>query len=196
MNGFIFVISAPSGAGKSTLIKKLMEEFPELSFSVSTTTRKPRPGETDGIEYHFVTDAEFDDLLANGHFLEWASIHTSRYGTSIGAVKNVLESGKKLILDVDIQGGEALRKSLPDAHFIFIAPPSFDILKRRLVDRKTETEHTLQVRLKNAVEEMKSVSLYDYVVINDDLEKAWQDFKTVFLACHMRPDHQKLGWDI
>lgn len=196
-NDFIFVISAPSGAGKSTLIAKLMKEFPVLSFSVSTTTRKIRPGEVDGKDYHFVTDEGFDELLAGNFFLEWANIHTSRYGTSMDAVEKVLLSGRELLLDVDVQGGEALREKIPDAHFVFIVPPSFKELESRLVNRKTESPETLAVRLKNAREEMKSASLYDFVIVNDDLEKAYQDLKTVYLACHLQAKHviSKLNYD-
>ncbi|MBU1220824.1 guanylate kinase [Myxococcota bacterium] len=194
---FIFVISAPSGAGKSTLIAKLMKEFPVLSFSVSTTTRTIRPGEVDGKDYHFVTDKRFDELLAGDYFLEWANIHTSRYGTSMDSVKKVLLSGRELLLDVDVQGGEALREKIPDAHFVFIVPPSFKELESRLVNRQTESPETLAVRLKNAREEMKSASLYDFVIVNDDLEKAYQDLKTVYLACHMQANHviPKLNYD-
>ncbi len=183
----IFVVTAPSGAGKTTLIRRLMAANPALSFSVSTTTRPPREGEIDGVHYHFVSEETFDAMVEAGEFLEWAHIHTSRYGTSRDAAMAVLERGDELLLDVDVQGGEALRREFgTEANFIYVVTPSLEVLRERLEARGTESPKTLAVRLGNAIKELKALPSYDFVVVNDDLETAYREFETIYRACHYR----------
>lgn len=185
--GMIYVISAPSGAGKTTLIQRLMAENPSLRFSVSTTTRPPRPGEVDGVNYHFVESARFQQMVAQGEFLEWAHIHGNMYGTSRAAAQAVLDEGHELLLDVDVQGGHSLRRVFgTHANFIYVVPPSMEVLARRLADRGTESKESLALRLANAKEELKVVDSYDFVVVNDDLDLAYEEFVTIYRACHYR----------
>ncbi|MBU1238367.1 guanylate kinase [Myxococcota bacterium] len=187
MNEMIFVVTAPSGAGKTTLIKRLTAEYPRLSFSVSTTTRKPREGEIHGLHYHFTTDEVFDEMIAQGEFMEWAHIHQNRYGTSRKAAMEVLARGDELLLDVDMQGGEALRREFGTrANFIFIVTPSLDVLRERLMSRGTENPESLAIRLGNAKKELTALPSYDFVVVNDDLDRAYEELKSVYTACHYR----------
>jgi guanylate kinase len=187
ISGLIFVVSAPSGAGKTTLIEKLRKEFPELRYSVSTTTRKPREGEINGESYHFVDESKFSQMIKEGDFLEWAIIHGNHYGTTKQSAMDVLNSGFELLLDLDIQGAASLRSYFKEsANFIFIVPPSMEELKKRLVLRGTESESTLKTRLENGAMEMKEISMYDFVVVNDQLDIAYEDFKVIYKACHFR----------
>lgn len=172
-SGHLFVISAPSGAGKTTILKPILARLPGIGFSVSHTTRRPRPGEINGKDYHFVEVEQFTRLRQDGDFLEWAEVHGNYYGTSQSAVRAELQRGHDLILDIDVQGARQLqgRPGLL-ATFIFIAPPSLAELERRLTGRQTETAETLALRLRNAMLELQAAHLYDYVIINDDLEQA------------------------
>jgi guanylate kinase len=171
--GHLFVISAPSGAGKTTILKEVLRRLPAIGFSVSHTTRQPRPGEVHGQDYFFVTKEEFADLIAAGDFLEWAEVHGNCYGTSGGAVSAQLGQGRDLILDIDVQGACQLqeRQGLK-ATFIFIAPPSLAELERRLRGRQTDAEATIALRLHNAGQELQAAARYDYIIVNDDLEQA------------------------
>lgn len=172
-SGHLFVISAPSGTGKTTLLKPILATLPAISFSVSHTTRQPRPGEIDGQDYFFVDVDQFKAMRQKGDFLEWAEVHGNYYGTSRQAVLRQLERGQDLILDIDVQGARQLqaRQDL-EATFVFIAPPSLVELERRLTGRQTDSAETIAVRLRNARQELQAASLYDYVVVNDDLEQA------------------------
>jgi len=171
--GHLFVISAPSGAGKTTLLKPVLEAVPALAFSVSHTTRKPRPGEVDGQDYFFVSHDRFAALRAEGDFLEWAEVHGNCYGTSRRAVEASLASGQDIILDIDVQGATQLRKRNDlAATFVFIAPPSLAELERRLTGRQTEEAATIALRLQNARRELQSIDQYDYLIVNDDLDLA------------------------
>jgi len=173
MSGHLFIISAPSGAGKTTLLKPILASIPAIGFSVSHTTRRPRPGEIDGQDYFFVDAEQFLRLREDGDFLEWAEVHGNFYGTSQRAVLCQLERGQDLILDIDVQGARQLqaRQDL-GATFIFIAPPSLAELERRLTDRQTETAETIAIRLGNARQELEAAGHYDYIIVNDDLEQA------------------------
>ena len=171
--GHLFVISAPSGAGKTTILKTVLNRLPAVGFSVSHTTRRPRPGEIEGQDYFFVEVEQFQRLRQEGDFLEWAEVHGNFYGTSGRAVTSQLERGQDIILDIDVQGARQL-KARPelDATFIFIAPPSLAELERRLSGRRTDTAETIALRLGNAKMELQATNDYDYVIINDDLEEA------------------------
>ncbi len=171
--GRLFVISAPSGAGKTTLLKRVMANVPGLVFSISHTTRKPRPGELDGVDYHFVSRSEFLAMIDQELFLEYAEVHDNLYGTSIAAIGVQLLEGKDVILDIDVQGAAILRKNdqLKATH-IFISPPNLHELERRLRGRGTESEEMIKVRLKNAATEMAAADAYEYLIINDKIEEA------------------------
>ncbi|XP_010257209.1 PREDICTED: guanylate kinase 2-like [Nelumbo nucifera] len=175
------VISGPSGVGKGTLINKLMKEFPSMfGFSVSHTTRAPRDKEKDGVHYHFTERSIMEKEIRDGKFLESASVHGNLYGTSIEAVEVVADAGKRCILDIDVQGARSVRVSSLDAVFIFICPPSFEELEKRLRARGTETEEQVQKRLCNARLELelgRSSGLFDHILVNDDLETCYQSLK-------------------
>jgi len=170
--GQLFVISAPSGAGKTTLLKQVMTLVPGLEFSVSHTTRKPRVGEVDGVDYHFITSGTFLNMVQRGNFLEHAEVHGNHYGTSQESVLEQLRKGMDVVLDIDVQGASIVRQSdtLAGVH-IFIAPPCLAELEKRLRGRETETEEHIDIRLSNAVTEMQAACKYDYLIVNDQLDE-------------------------
>lgn len=170
INGIPFVVSAPSGTGKTTACKILRERFPELKFSVSHTTRSPRHNEVDGKCYHFISEATFKDKIGKGEFLEWANVHNNYYGTTIETINAHIKKGEDLLLDLDVQGVQSLRKMSFDGVFIFLLPPSFDELYNRLKKRGTEPPDIIQQRIAVGKKEMAQYQLYDYVVINSNLE--------------------------
>lgn len=178
--GIIFVISAPSGTGKTTLISQLIGEVPGLRFSVSYTTRRPRPGEENGKDYFFVSQDHFLEMVEKGKFVEWASVHGDLYGTPRESLTP--PEGVDMILDIDPQGAEQIKRTCPDAVFIFLLPPSFQELERRLRQRGKDSEETIRQRLMDAVAELKKIDLYDYVVVNDDIEKALDCLKAIVKA--------------
>jgi guanylate kinase len=183
MSGTLFVISAPSGAGKTTLLKRIMAEVPKLGFSVSHTTRPPRPGERNGVDYHFVSREEFLAMRDKGAFLEWAEVHTNLYGTSKQAVAEKLATGVDVFLDIDVQGARQIKEAHDlGALFLFVAPPSWQELEKRLSGRGTEAAETVQIRLANARKEMAEAHWYDYLIVNDDLDAASAMLKAVILA--------------
>ncbi|KAM3125714.1 guanylate kinase [Candidozyma auris] len=174
------VISGPSGTGKSTLLKKLLAEFPDkFGFSVSNTTRAPRAGEKDGVDYHFTTVDDFKKMIDEKKFIEWAQFSGNYYGTSIKAVDDVAKQNKICILDIDMQGVKAVKQSSLDARYLFLSPPSIDTLRERLTGRGTETEESIAKRIAAAAAEMEyaQTGAHDKIVVNDDLEKAYQEFK-------------------
>ncbi len=176
----IFVVSAPSGAGKTTIIKKAQECVRELAFSVSHTSRKLRKDEKHGLDYFFVSDLEFKKKITEGDFLEWAEVHGNYYGTSKCQIKSLLEKGKTVILDIDVQGALQVR-NVEDisAKFLFIEPPSIEELHKRLDHRGTETEESINRRIQNAKREMTFKDQYDFVIINDELDRAVSEFITI-----------------
>jgi len=172
----IVVIAGPAGVGKGSIVSRILSMRDDFVLSVSATTRKPRPTESDGVEYFFVEDEQFDRLVARGEMLEWAWVFgLNRYGTPKSAVDELVDQGKTVILEIDLDGARQIRKTAPDAIQIFIAPPSFEELEARLRGRGTETEQQLQARLKTAKEELEAQWEFDRVFINDDLEKTTQE---------------------
>lgn len=180
--GTLYVVSAPSGTGKSTLTRAVLAQTPGLAFSVSYTTRPRRPGEIDGREYHFVEDARFDSLVAAGDFLEWANVFGHRYGTSREATERALGGGIDLLLDIDVQGARQLRDRGVLAATVFILPPDFATLQSRLRYRGSEDEAQVARRLGMARAEAQEFEHYDYVVINDDLDRACREIQSIVLA--------------
>lgn len=170
--GTLFVLSGPSGAGKGTIRARVFEALDGLSYSVSCTTRAPRDGERDGVDYRFVTPEDFAAHIAAGDFLEWADVHRHRYGTLKSDVEKVLNEGKDMFLEIDVQGALQVKKKMPEAVTLFVVPPSIEVLEERLRERHTEGEAELRLRLRNAVEEMKQRDRYDFVVVNDSLDEA------------------------
>ena len=190
-SGVALVISAPSGTGKSTLVTRLRERFPEIGFSISCTTRSPRPGEINGREYHFVTPERFRALTEEGCFAEWAEVHGNLYGTPLDEALRMLEQGRDLLFDIDVQGAAQLRKSLPRACFVFIFPPSREELRRRLEKRGAINADTLEMRLRNAAGELRQSQMFDYWIVNHDLETALEQLCAVYLAQRLRRERQK-----
>ncbi len=184
--GDLFVISAPSGAGKSTLCHRLMEETPGVAFSVSHTTRSPRKGEVDGVDYHFVSKEHFMQMVEQEEFLEWAEVHGNCYGTSRSAVTAMLENGQDVLLDIDVQGAMQVRDIFPESVLIFILPPSLQVLEHRLRNRGTDSEETIRLRMENARGELAAVREYHFLIVNDDLIRAAGDLQSIVLARRCR----------
>lgn len=170
------VIAGPTAVGKGTVVRYLLEHNPEIQVSVSATTRSPRVGETNGVEYFFVSNEEFDRMIENDELLEYATVHlNNRYGTPRGPVESALAAGKQMILEIDIQGAEQVKASMPEANLIFIAPPSLEELKKRLVGRGTETPEEIAIRLETAEIEMAAQGLFDHVVVNHEVAQCAQE---------------------
>ncbi len=180
--GMLLVISGPSGAGKGTLFKRLLAEDETMTFSVSYATRAARPGEVDGKDYHFVSNEEFDQMIEKNGFLEYATVHANRYGTPVQPVLEAIEKGLNMVLDIDPQGALRVMESMPDCVSIFILPPSYSELRRRLVGRNTETPEAVERRLGNAKGEIDQMNRYDYLVINDDVDAAYAQLKAIVTA--------------
>ena len=171
--GAILIISGPSGCGKSTLLKNVYKDISDYYFSISTTTREPRLGEKDGVDYFYVSREMFEEDIKNGYFLEWAEVHGNYYGTSLKPIKKALGKGKLVIFDIDVQGHEIVRKKLNDlVTSVFITTPTLDELEQRLYERNTDSKEVISKRLDNARQEIKSFQKYDYFIVNDDLKKA------------------------
>jgi guanylate kinase len=177
-----FVVSAPSGAGKTTLINLLLAADDRLGFSISTTTRPKRAGETDGLSYYFTDEAGFKALIDSGAFIEWAKVHGNYYGTAKKEIDRILNAGKIPIFDVDVQGARAMRSNLDSAAYIFIVPPSREVLETRLRNRETDSEEQIQIRMRNAIRELKEYDLYDYIIVNDDLDVALNQLRSIVTA--------------
>ena len=178
----LFVISGPSGAGKGTLVARVREQLPDLGLTVSATTRAPRAGEVDGVDYHFLTDEEFTRRVAAGDFLEWAQVHDHRYGTLRSEVDRNLASGHSLILEIDVQGALNVKCRFPDAVLVFIEPPSLEVLRERLIGRGSETAASLELRLADAEREMRLADRYDARVVNDDLDRATDELVSILTS--------------
>ena len=178
--GKLFLISAPSGAGKTTLVRKVLNRFKSLFYSVSHTTRSPRKNEQDSVDYFFISLEEFERKISQDHWLEWAKVHDNYYGTSKKFVRNCLGKGWDLLLDIDIQGARQIMDSDLDLVSIFIMPPSFEILFQRLENRGTDSREVIARRLENAKLEMTQKDMYQYVVVNDDLDEAIEELCSIF----------------
>lgn len=189
--GILFVISSPSGGGKGTLIRRILPIVPRLGYSVSWTTRAPRLGEVSGRDYQFVSQVEFDAARERGEFLEWALVHGHFYGTSRSAVERELIAGRDVILEIDVQGAASVREATNEAVSIFILPPSFEVLRLRLIARKSESLEDLAIRLRNARVEMEHYRDFDYLVLNDDVERAATQLASIVYAERARRPRQE-----
>ena len=190
--GVLLVVSSPSGAGKSTLCNRLREEFPNLEFSISHTTRKPRPGETHGVEYYFEDPQTFQEMIATDEFAEYAMVHGNMYGTSAAKVNEALEQGRDLLFDIDYQGGRNLRAKFPkDVVLVFIMPPSIQELERRLQGRGTDAPDVIAKRVRVARSELAHYDEYDYLVMNDNLQRAYDALRAIYLAQVHTRDRQR-----
>jgi guanylate kinase len=179
----LLIISSPSGAGKTTLTRDLLQSFPELSFSVSHTTRVPRAGEVSGRDYHFIDTATFRRMVAENAFVEWAEVHGNFYGTAQSEIARCREQGKRgLVFDIDYQGARQIRARRPEATLVFVLPPSMHALEQRLRSRASDDEPTIQRRFGNAKLEIEHYGLFDYLIVNDDLEAAKRRLRSVVLA--------------
>lgn len=188
--GTALVLCAPSGAGKTTLSKRLLAEFPSFTFSVSCTTRPPRPGETHGVDYNFLSREEFLALRKAEHFAEWAEVHGNFYGTPLAAALETLAGGRDILFDIDVQGAAQLKKTMPQALFVFILPPSRAALEERLRNRGSETEDSIAKRLANARLELMEASWFDAWVVNDTVEEAYADLRAAFRAATLAPSRR------
>jgi guanylate kinase len=182
----LIVVSAPSGAGKSTVLLKVLEAMGSVRFSVSHTTRAPRPGEREGIQYHFVSEEEFGRLQGAGMFLEWAEVHGRRYGTSRSEYERAERDGVDLLLDLDVQGAAQVRLKFPDAVTVFVLPPSYEDLERRLRGRAQDDEESVRRRLETAREELGLYREYDYAIVNEDLDECVLALKSIIRAARCR----------
>ncbi len=179
----LLIISSPSGAGKTTLTRRLLQEFPEFRFSVSHTTRKPRPNEIDGRDYHFIGEDVFRRIVRDGGFAEWAEVHGNLYGTSVEEIRRAHEEGKNGVLfDVDYQGARQIKEKFPEAIGVFILPPSMEELRRRLDGRGSDDESSRRRRFEKAREEIEHYPFFDYMIVNDDLERALAELRGIVLA--------------
>ena len=189
--GKLFVISGPSGAGKSTVVFKAIEDRDDMCFSISVTTRKPRPGEVDGKEYFFVDLDKFRDMVANDEFLEHAVYVANSYGTPRAYVEKKLDEGMNVLLDIEVQGALQVHEKMPDAVMIFIIPPSMEELEKRLRSRGTDSERKIEARLIRAREEYEAATFYDYIIVNDDADKAAKEFSAIITAEYCKYDLRK-----
>ena len=186
MSGHLYIVSAPSGAGKTTLVRMLLENDPGIRLSISYTTRAPRPGEQDGREYNFVEMAAFRAMVERGEFLEWAEVHGNCYGTSRVWIEREMAAGRDVLLEIDWQGAQQVRQLFPAAIGVFVLPPSMDELARRLTGRGTDSADVIARRLAAAHEEMRHVFEFEYVIINDELQRALADLLSVVRASRLR----------
>ncbi len=184
--GRLFIISAPSGAGKTTLCNAILKKFPKLCYSISHTTRKPRPREQDGVDYFFITDDEFKNNIEKGIWAEWANVHGHFYGTSSQFIDRYLSEGKDILLDIDVNGARQILCRYPHSITIFIMPPTFETLKQRLIKRGTDSNQNIAKRLKNAKTEIAQKNLYKHVVVNDSLPEAIKTISAIISDNHTR----------
>ena len=192
--GILFVVSAPSGAGKTTLCKGITDSLENLTHSISYTTRKPRPGETDGRDYYFVTADRFRDMVQAGDFAEYAEVHANLYGTSKRVLDDMIREGIDVILDIDTQGARQIKSHFATAVFVFIMPPSMAILEERLRNRKSDREDEIRKRMRRAVDEIRDYGLYDYIVVNRDFERALSELRSIVVAERCRTKLLRNDW--
>lgn len=188
--GQLIVLSGPSGVGKSTVIAELLGERPDIFFSVSFTTRQPRVGEADGVNYRFITKDAFQDMIARDEFLEYACYVDNFYGTSLKVIEEQLDAGTDVLLEIDVQGAAKVREKCPDALLIFISPPSFEELSRRLRGRHTDDETIIEERLQQALEECRQIPKYDFLVVNDKVSHAVEEILAILTAERCRTKYR------
>jgi len=193
-DGLLFVISAPSGAGKTTLCKALTDSLENLRHSISYTTRKPRPGEIDGREYYFATEERFQDMVRAGDFAEWARVHSNLYGTSRRVLDEMRTEGIDVILDIDTQGAKQIKEKYRESVFVFIMPPSLEILEERLRNRNSDDEDEIRKRMRRARDEIKDYTVYDYIIVNRDFERALAELRAVVIAERCRTRMVDHAW--
>ena len=189
-SGVLLVVCAPSGTGKTTLIQRLRDEFPNFAYSISCTTRAPRGHETDGKDYHFLSVEEFLRRREAGFFAEWANVHGNYYGTPLAPVLETLKAGQDVLFDIDVQGAAQLHLSLPRGQYVFLLPPSLSELERRLRGRGTDDEASIARRLSNAASEIRQAHWFDAWIVNDNLDKAYDELRAVYLASTLHPAHR------
>ena len=189
--GIALVVSAPSGAGKTTLINLLLKEFPDFSYSISCTTRSPRQGEENGRDYYFIDKETFLARREAGYFAEWAEVHGNFYGTPLEPVRQALRNGRDILFDIDVQGAAQLKKTLAEALFVFILPPSLTELKRRLASRGTDSEEVIAGRLSAAYAEIRAAQNYDVLVVNDDLMTAYNQLRAAYITATLAPSRNQ-----
>ena len=182
----VFIVSAPSGSGKSTLVHRLLETVSNLTFSISYTTRQPRPTETNGVDYVFITREDFENRLARGEFLEYAEVFGNYYGTNRETFEGAIHEGHDLVLDIDVQGARQLKVAIPEAISVFVLPPSRDVLEQRLRARSQDSEEVIQRRLQGAAAEVRNYTQYDYVLINREIEEAAARLASIVKAERLR----------
>ncbi len=180
--GFLLVISGPSASGKGTVCRKLLERNKDLIFSISATTRKARKGEIDGVNYFFIDEKTFDQMVSNGEFIEYALVHGNKYGTPKKFVIDQVNKGEIVLLEIDVQGALQIKELFDEAVFIFLLPPSMEELRNRIIKRGTESKEDIDIRMRNAVDELKLAYKYDYVVINDKVDEAVEKIETIIKA--------------
>jgi guanylate kinase len=190
MPGGIYVISGPSGVGKSALIRRLREMLPDLGYSVSHTTRKPRGEEADGVHYHFVDKKTFKRMIDEEAFVEWAEVYKDLYGTSFSSLRSQAAQGVDVVLDVEVQGARNLREHFEESVLIYVLPPSMGVLERRLRERGTDDEEAIRKRIEKATEEIRNCVWYDYLIFNADLEEAVEEAKSVVVSQRCRRSRQ------
>jgi guanylate kinase len=190
MPGILFVISAPSGGGKSTIVAAVRQRVDDLGYSISHTTRKPRGDEQNGVDYHFVDERTFTEMIERGAFLEWARVFDHLYGTSLSGVRELTASGRDILLDVDIQGGRNIKARFPESVLIFLVPPSLQVLEKRLRRRGTDDDAVVEGRMSRASDDIRNCTWYDYIVVNDRLEKAIDETHAIILSEHCMAKRQ------
>jgi guanylate kinase len=191
--GQLFIVSGPSGSGKTTLSKRVIQDIGDISFVVSYTTRVQRPGERDGVDYRFVSDKEFDDLIVNRRLFEWAIVHGHRYGTPVDPIEEAASSSIDLLLDIDVQGARNISAKYSDGVYIFVLPSSRDILRKRLMERKSEGVIEIDSRLEDARKEIQEINNYDYIIINDFLAEASENLAAIILSERCRKERVLRG---
>lgn len=190
--GIILIISAPSGAGKTTLCHALLKRFPHMQESVSYTTRSPRAGEAHGVDYYYVSREEFQRMIDNDAFAEWAEVHGNLYGTALATIEEARKSGIDLVLDIDCQGARRLKEQIERCVYVFILPPSMEELRHRLENRSSDAQEVIDRRIERAAGEIREARWYDYIIINDNLEKAFEELSCIVVA-HSRRTFRMLG---
>jgi guanylate kinase len=185
--GKLFVLAGPSGVGKGTLRARALEDVEDLVYSISCTTREPRSGEREGVDYYFVTQKDFEDKVVRGLFLEHAVVHGDCYGTLGENVERETNAGRDVLLEIDVQGAQQVRRLRPESVLIFVTPPSLEVLERRLRQRRTEPEEKIKLRLENAKKEIQEIEEYDHVILNDVLDQAAEELRSIVLGYRKNP---------